>query len=147
MAHEGMSATLKQADEFFNSYLDGESTALALKRYVCRWIFQEVDAYGDSPNESHVKAFMNSIIEHGLMSGVGGFCYYHETDKQFEAFKHEINEVLFELVNMTGYNPLVNLPDKTDILCLESVNKQLIFYIAVEEIIQQVAQHLWPDEF
>ena len=106
----------------------------ALIRYVCGYIIDNWEYYEDKND-----IFLD-VMKYGCESGVvEELTYYEQTKKFYETYKHEINELLYQ----SGWYNLADLFgknwDKTDLLALESNNKNLLAWFGFEETLNNIA--------
>ena len=105
-----------------------------LKRYVCDYVMSNWDYYDDK------KDIFLDVMRLGCSSGiVKELTYYSQTKRFYEAYKHEINELLYK----SGWYNLADLFgddwDKYDPLALEDNNKNFLAWFGFEETLTNIA--------
>ena len=108
----------------------------ALIRYVCGYVIEKWDKYDDKND-----IFLD-VMKYGCVSGiVEELTYCSQTKNFYETYKYEINELLFK----SGWYNLADLFgkewDKTDLLALESNNKNLLAWFGFEETLRNIASN------
>ena len=105
-----------------------------LVKWVCDYIARVWDNFDDK------KYIFLDVIKYGCESGVcRDLVFYEQTKRFYEAYKHEINELIFKC----GYTDLSDLFgsdwDVHDPLALEDDNKNLLAWFGFEETITNIA--------
>ena len=86
------------------------------------------------------------LLAHGCESGmVGGLIYYSDTIAFFERHCQEINALLAEMLDSTGYTSPTELFgdkwDSTDPLALDTQNQNLLAWFGFEEAARKLADN------
>lgn len=120
--------------------IKNESDNKLVKR-ACDYIISNWEYYDD---KAHI--FLD-VIEDGCRSGVcPDLVYYEQTTRFYEAYKHEINELVYK----SGFTNLVDLFggdwDTTDPLALEVDNQNLLAWFGFEETLTNIASKFGIDE-
>lgn len=98
---------------------------------------------------------MEDLQEHGCISGmINELMYYDDTSKFFDEYKDEINEIVSDLTQNSGFS-LEGLFgsnfDKNDPLIIDYYNKNLLAWFSFEEvsnkIYEEVKEKLKNQEF
>jgi len=93
--------------------------------------------------DSGAAGYLDDLMRGGCQSGiVGRLCYYSDTSAFYEQFKNEINSLLYELLNDTGYTPAELFGDKwddRDPLVLDTSNQNLMAWFGYEETARELA--------
>lgn len=98
---------------------------------------------------------MEDLQEHGCISGmINELMYYDDTSKFFDEYKDEINEIVSDLIQNSGFS-LEGLFgsnfDKNDPLIIDYYNKNLLAWFSFEEvsnkIYEEVKEKLKNQEF
>lgn len=118
-----------------------------------------IDHYIDeSSNYTSVDELLKSmedLQEHGCISGmINELMYYDDTSKFFDEYKDEINEIVSDLTQNSGFS-LEGLFgsnfDKNDPLIIDYYNKNLLAWFSFEEvsnkIYEEVKEKLKNQEF
>ena len=105
-----------------------------LTKYVCDYIIKNWDKYDDK------KDIFLDVINCGCESGVcRDLVFYEQTKRFYEAYKHEINELLWK----SGFDNLTDLFggkwDPYDPLVLEDDDQNLLAWFGFEETIANIA--------
>ena len=105
-----------------------------LTKYVCDYIIKNWDKYDDK------KDIFLDVINCGCESGVcRDLVFYEQTKRFYEAYKHEINELLWK----NDFNNFADLFggkwDPYDPLVLEEDNQNLLAWFGFEETIANIA--------
>ena len=115
-------------------YLDGLRDGNKLKDYVIDYYIDDYDSYSD--DESFIKG-MEDLQRYGCVSGmIGSLIYYDDTNKFYDKYKEEINELLSNLIEGTGLSMQELFGDKfdnEDPLVLDYSNKNLLAWFGFEE--------------
>lgn len=115
-------------------YLEELKDGNKLKDYVIDYYIDDYDNYSD--DESFIKGF-EDLQRYGCVSGmIHSLIYYDDTNKFYDDYKDEINELLSEQMAGTGLsiNELFGKNfDKEDPLILEYSNKNLLAWFGFEE--------------
>ena len=90
--------------------------------------------------------YFNDILNHGCISGcVGSLIYYHDTVKFYEENKNDINNLLYETFEITGFNNPIELFgskwNESDPLCIEDENKNLLSWFSFETFISDLMNY------
>lgn len=125
---EVLKLTLKNVEKIKNE------TDNKLVKWVCDYIARVWDKFDDK------KDIFLSIIHGGCRSGACRDLFYYEQTKRFyDAYKHEINELVYKC----DYDNLADLFgddwDKHDPLALEEDNQNLLAWFGFEETITSIA--------
>lgn len=112
-----------------------EQSNNALVKYVCNYVIIRWDEYDDK------KDIFLDVIKNGCKSGIVGDLYYYEqTTSFYNAYKHEINKLIYEC----GYNNLAVLFgdewNKHDPLALDEYNQNLLAWFGFEETARNIAR-------
>ena len=94
---------------------------------------------------SEIKSYIDDVLNHGCQSGiVGELIYYTDTEKFYNKYKKDINELLTEFVSDTGLQPseLLRDFDKDDFLIQETHNKNVLAWFGCEDTTRKIANHL-----
>lgn len=108
-----------------------------LERHVQKWINGEVADY-----ENGAAGVIDDLLRCGCQSGfVGHLIYYKDTLAFFKKHRQEINSLLKELIDGTGYGPeqLFRDWDKEDPLALDTSNQNLLAWFGFEETARKLA--------
>lgn len=94
---------------------------------------------------------LEDLLAHGCESGmVEELIYYTDTCVFYEKHKAEINALLAELLDNTGYTSPANLFgdkwDSTDPLALDSQNQNLLAWFGFEEAARKIATSISEEE-
>ena len=93
------------------------------------------------------KTFMQDVMNYGCQSGVvSELIYSNDTIEFFEKFKNEINELLYEMIEETGLSVNELFGDKwdeTDPLAYNISNKNLLAWLAFEEVTRSIYEGLY----
>ena len=93
---------------------------------------------------------MEDLQQYGCVSGmVSNLIYYDDTNKFYDEYREEINELLSETLNMTGLsiNELFGKNfDSDDPLILDYSNKNLLAWFGFEETSNSLYEKLY-DKF
>ena len=123
-----MELTLENVEKIKNE------TDNKLVKWVCDYLIRSWEKYDDK------KYIFLDVMKHGCESGVcSDLVFYEQTKRFYEAYKHEINYLLFK----TGCTSLADLFgdkwDQQDPLALEDDNKNLLAWFGFEETITNIA--------
>lgn len=107
----------------------------ALTKYVCDYVIKKWDKFDDK------KYIFLDVMKYGCESGVcSDLVFYEQTKRFYEAYKCEINELIYK----RGYDNLTDLFggswDRHDPLALEDDNKNLLAWFGFEETIANIAR-------
>ena len=98
-------------------------------------------------DEDNVKQQMKDLQQYGCQSGmIGTLIYYYDTERFYNRYKDEINELANELVDSTGYNSLFDLIpslEKDDQLMLDSHNQNTLAWFGFEETSNRLYEELF----
>ena len=112
--------------------------------YVALDIIEESKTY-DGVAEENILTRLDEI-SHGLSSGiVGNLIYYSETTAFYRYYRSEINQLLYELLEDTGFSVDELFKDKWDAadpLALEDNNQNLLAWFAYEEVARKLQDFL-----
>ena len=96
--------------------------------------------------EEYGQDYLQSICDHGCVSGVvGGLIYYRNTLKFYTDHKDEINNLLTNIIEETGMNIFELFGDKLDVedpLFLETQNQNLLAWFGYEEIARKLMDEI-----
>lgn len=111
-----------------------------LERVVQRWINERISEYEDG----QIKSVLDDLFRGGCSSGiVGELIYYSDTTAFYNKHKDEINSLLKETLEMTGYKSPAELFgdkwDSEDSLALEDTNQNLLAWFGFEETARNLA--------
>lgn len=109
---------------------------MTFNEYVANILTEKAKDY-DSGKVSDV---LGDLIEHGCQSGmIGELVYTHQTTPIFIQFQRELNKVMASIINDSGFNPFEShqLWDKEDPLVLGDINRQLVVWMAFEQVASQ----------
>lgn len=105
-----------------------------LKDYVLDYYIDDYDSYEDE--DSFIKS-MEDLQRYGCVSGmIHSLIYYDDTNKFYDDYKEEINDLLSGLMDGTGLSMSELFGDKfdnEDPLVLECFNKNLLAWFGFEE--------------
>lgn len=109
-----------------------------LRNYVINYILERWDDY-----ENKEDIFLD-VLHHGCQSGiVGDLIYFSQTVKFYNAYKEEINALLYDVMyDMGSYSPYDIFGEKWDTedpLCLETNNQNLLAWFGFEETLRLIA--------
>ena len=100
------------------------------------------NGYNGNFNEK-LQGRINDIQHGGCSSGtVSMLIYYTDTVKFFKTYRNEIEKLLKELMQDTGYSITELFGDKfnkEDIFCREEQNQNLLAWFAYEEIVNKLS--------
>lgn len=113
-------------------YLENLKGNNNLTNYVIdHYINENYDSIDDLLNN------MEDLQKYGCISGmIGELIYYDDTNKFFDDYKNEINEMLYELIEGTGCSMeelFGSKFDKEDPLVINYSNKNLLAWFGFEE--------------
>ena len=113
--------------------IKNESDNKLVKR-VCRYIISNWEYYEDK------KRIFLDIMHDGCKSGAcRDLIYYGQTKRFYDAYKYEINELIYKC----GYTDLSDLLgsdwDKRDPLALDEDNQNLLAWFGFEETLTNIA--------
>ena len=98
-------------------------------------------------NKEEQRTFMEDVMNYGCQSGiVSELIYYNDTVAFFEQFKNEINELLSKMIEETGLSVNALFGDKwdeTDPLAYNISNKNLLAWLAFEEVTRSIYEGLY----
>ena len=105
-----------------------------LEKHVAQYIIDQENPEG----------FLKDLFYGGCASGmVGSLIYYNDTLKFYKKFQKEINDLLYEIMQETGYNSPADLfGDKWEIgdpLALNTQNQNLLAWFGFEETARKIA--------
>ena len=126
----------KEIQEFKNSN--------KLYKKVVNDVLQDAknNGYNGNFNEK-LQGRINDIQRGGCSSGtVSMLIYYADTVKFFKTYRNEIEKLLKELMQDTGYSITELFGDKfnkEDIFCREEQNQNLLAWFAYEEIVNKLS--------
>ena len=105
-----------------------EASSNKLEKHVAQYIIDQEDPEG----------FLEDLFYCGCASGmVTSLIYYNDTLKFYKKFQKEINDLLYEIMQETGYNSPVDLfGDKWEIedpLALNTQNQNLLAWFGFEK--------------
>lgn len=94
--------------------------------------------------ESGARGFLEDLMQGGCQSGmVGDLIYYTDTVKFYKTHKAEIQALLREMLNDTGYDSPAQLFgdkwDKEDVFAEEHLNQNLLAWFGFEETARKLA--------
>lgn len=105
-----------------------------LTNYVIDYYIDESADY-DSPDD--LLRSMEDLQKYGCVSGmIGDLIYYDDTIRFFEEYKEEINDILSNIIDGTGYSMeelFGDKFDKDDPLVIDYSNKNLLAWFGFEE--------------
>ena len=88
---------------------------------------------------------MENLQKYGCVSGmIGSLIYYDDTNKFYDEYKEEINDLLSDLIDGTGLSMSELFGDKfdnEDPLVLDYSNKNLLAWFGFEETLRNLAQN------
>lgn len=115
-------------------YLEDLKDGNKLKEYVLDYYIDDYDNYSD---EDSFMRGMEDLQKYGCVSGmIHSLIYYDDTNKFYDDYKEEINELLSNLIDGTGLSINELFGDKfdnEDPLILEYSNKNLLAWFGFEE--------------
>lgn len=111
-----------------------------LKDYVINYFLEE----------DNIKQQMKDLQKYGCQSGmVGTLIYYQDTEKFYDKYKEEINELAYEIIDCCGYNSIFDLMpgklDKEDQLFLQSTNKNYMAWFGFEEASYRLYEEIFEE--
>lgn len=111
-----------------------------LFRRVCSWVIEHWSDYSDK-----VYIFRD-VLEHGCVSGtVSELIYYSDTVKFYKKYQDEINELLKDLMDGTGFYSMKDLFGKNwddeDPLAIDAYNQNLLAWFGFEETLRNVGNN------
>ena len=117
-----------------------------LEEAVLGEIIEEIESCYEERGEE----FFEDLFRNGCVSGmVSSLVYYSETQKFFHEHSEEINEMISETMDSFGCDSPSGLFgdrfDKSDFLCLEQSNQNLLAWFAFEETARKIASELGLD--
>lgn len=115
-----------------------DNTTSELTKDVIDYILNEWDEYDDKKN------IILDVLNNGCQSGfVGHLVYYSQTTAYYEEHKEEINELLYDTMDVCGiYVPselFGDKWDKEDPLALYQSNQNLLAWFGFEETMRNFA--------
>lgn len=106
-----------------------------------------IDYYLEDEN---IKQTMEDLSRYGCKSGmINSLIYYQDTEKFYKDHQLEINNLLEELIEVTGTNNIYELLpnlDKEDPLMLESHNQNELAWFGFEEVSNKLYTELFENE-
>ena len=127
-------------------YLDGLRDGNKLKDYVIDYYIDDYDSYEN--DESFIRA-MEDLQKYGCVSGmINGLIYYDDTNKFYDKYKNEINELLGNLIEGTGLSMQELFGDKfdnEDPLILDFSNKNLLAWFGFEEMANSLYEQIYEN--
>ena len=111
-----------------------------LFKNVCSYVIDEWSDYTDKKN-----IFLD-VLKHGCQSGiVPHLIYYSDTVRFYKQYQQEINALLYELMDGTGFYGPTELFgdkwDKEDPLAQNTFNQNLLAWFGFEETLRKVAMN------
>ena len=108
-----------------------------LFRHVCSWVIRRWSDYSD---KTYV---FRDVLEHGCVSGiVSELIYYSDTLAFYKKYRNEINELLKDLMDGTGFFSMKDLFGKNwndeDPLILDTHNQNLLAWFGFEETLRNI---------
>ena len=107
-----------------------------LKLHVINYFLDDVN------NDEDLKLYVEDLLSYGCRSGmVGHLIYYNDSEKFYEKYKNEINNLLHELLESTGISIIELFGDKwdkEDPLALNKHNINLLAWCGFEEMTREV---------
>ncbi|MCK9372462.1 MAG: hypothetical protein M0P91_04635 [Sulfuricurvum sp.] len=121
-------------------------TNTKLEEAVKDCIIEEIETCYEDREED----FFEDLFRNGCISGmVSSLVYYTETQKFFKEHDEEINELVSETIDSIGCDSITGIFgdkfDKSDFLCLEQSNQNLLAWFGFEETARKLAQELGLD--
>lgn len=112
-------------------------TESKLTKRVCNYVIDEWSNYSDKKN------IFTDVLYYGCQSGmVGSLIYYSQTTAFYKQHRHEINELLYNLMSETGlYAPKELFGkkwDEEDPLAIEDFNQNLLAWFGFEETLRSI---------
>ena len=97
-----------------------------------------------------IETYINNLMYGGCQSGMeGSLIYYHDTLRFYKTFENEIQELLKEMFDQTGYTSPAELFgknwDKEDIFAKDTANQNLLAWFGFEETVRKIAYDLSMD--
>ena len=127
-------------------YLEGLRNGNKLKDYVIDYYIKDYDSYSD--DESFIKG-MEDLQKYGCISGmISSLIYYDDTNKFYDKYKNEINELLGNLIEGTGLSIQELFGDKfdnEDPLVLDYSNKNLLAWFGFEETANSLYEQVYEN--
>ena len=127
-------------------YLDGLRDGNKLKDYVIDYYIDDYDSYED--DESFIRG-MKDLQKYGCVSGmINALIYYDDTNKFYDKYKNEINELLGNLIERTGLSMQELFGDKfdnEDPLILDFSNKNLLAWFGFEEMANSLYEQIYEN--
>lgn len=124
-------------------YLEGLKDGNKLKDYVLDYYIDDYDSYAD--DDSFIKG-MEDLQRYGCVSGmIHSLIYYDDTNKFYDDYKEEINDLLSGLIEGTGSSMSELFGekfDKEDPLVLECMNKNLLAWFGFEETANSIYENI-----
>ena len=115
--------------------LTGAATKLSMS------VQDTVNGHADDYDDG-ARGYLDDLMKGGCQSGiVGELVYYHDTLKFYNSHKTEIGKLITELVESTGesIHNLLRDFDKSDPLCLDINNQNLLAWFGFEETARNLA--------
>lgn len=114
-----------------------------LKEYVLDYYIDDSEYYD---NIEDLITNLKDLQKYGCVSGmIHSLIYYDDTNKFYEEYKEEINELLSNLINGTGLSITElfgNKFDNEDPLILDISNKNLLAWFGFEETAYSIYENI-----
>lgn len=105
-----------------------------------------IDESVDYESTDDLLRSMEELQQYGCVSGmIGELIYYDDTEKFFEEYKEEINDMLSNLIDGTGCSMEELFGDKfdnEDPLVLDYSNKNLLAWFGFEETVNNLYENI-----
>jgi len=124
----------------------------ALYKRVVNEIIKDSKTQGKATREEKLKARLNDIFKHPLLSGSGivsSLIYSDDITKFYQRYKKQISELLYEILDGTDLSIdklFVDKWDSTDPLALDYNNQELLAWFAYQEIASRLSDYLEEEE-
>lgn len=105
-----------------------------------------IDESADYDSTDDLLTSMEELQQYGCISGmIGELIYYDDTEKFFDNYKEEINEILSNVIEGTGCSMeelFGDKFDKEDPLVIDYSNKNLLAWFGFEETVNNLYENI-----